>query len=96
MMRVHLTNVNASTTELFLGLAGSVVCVCPCRVGFALARPPVHAELSDACRYHHELPLGGYVADDIYYLGHAGVVQFGGLRIAGVGVRTTPQHSRAA
>jgi lariat debranching enzyme len=30
------------------------------------------------------MPLGGWVAPDIYYLGHCGVVTFGGLRIGGV------------
>ena len=28
--------------------------------------------------------LGGWVAPNIYYLGNAGCVQFGGLRIAGL------------
>jgi hypothetical protein len=31
-----------------------------------------------------ELPYGGWVAPNIYYLGYAGVVRFGGLRIAGL------------
>uniref|UniRef100_A0A915D102 Lariat debranching enzyme C-terminal domain-containing protein n=1 Tax=Ditylenchus dipsaci TaxID=166011 RepID=A0A915D102_9BILA len=31
-----------------------------------------------------ELPNGGWVAPNIYYLGYASVVQFGGLRIAGL------------
>jgi len=31
-----------------------------------------------------ELYYGGYAAPDIYYLGHAGVVNFGGLRIGGM------------
>ncbi len=31
-----------------------------------------------------ELPHGGWVAPNIYYLGYASVVRFGGLRIAGL------------
>jgi lariat debranching enzyme len=38
----------------------------------------------EASNYLWELFHGGYVAPNIYYLGHAGVVQFGGLRIAGM------------
>lgn len=34
-----------------------------------------------ACR---ELYYGGFAAPGMYYLGHAGVVRFGGLRIAGL------------
>ena len=30
------------------------------------------------------MQYGGWVAENIYYLGHAGVVEFGGLRIAGI------------
>ncbi|MDP2437888.1 MAG: lariat debranching enzyme, partial [archaeon] len=32
----------------------------------------------------HSLPHGGFVAPNIFYLGHSGVVRFGGLRIGGV------------
>lgn len=38
----------------------------------------------EASNFMQELPHGGYVAQDIYYLGHAGVLRFGGLRIAGI------------
>jgi lariat debranching enzyme len=32
----------------------------------------------------HELPYGGWVAPNIYYMGYAGVVSFQGLRIGGI------------
>lgn len=38
----------------------------------------------EASNYLQELPYGGWVAPNIYYLGRAGVVQFGDLRIGGV------------
>eukprot|EP00002_Diphylleia_rotans_P013852 TRINITY_DN2698_c0_g1_i4.p1 TRINITY_DN2698_c0_g1~~TRINITY_DN2698_c0_g1_i4.p1 ORF type:complete len:146 (-),score=23.97 TRINITY_DN2698_c0_g1_i4:815-1252(-) len=38
----------------------------------------------EASNHHHELCHGGWVAPNIYYLGFAGVVNFGGLRIAGL------------
>ncbi|CAH1400398.1 unnamed protein product [Nezara viridula] len=38
----------------------------------------------EASNYLQELPYGGWVAPNIYYLGYAGVVNFGGLRIAGI------------
>ena len=34
--------------------------------------------------YLWELYYGGWVAPNIYYLGHAGVVKFGGIRIGGI------------
>ncbi len=34
--------------------------------------------------YMTELPYGGWVAPDIYYMGFAGVLRFAGLRIAGL------------
>lgn len=37
----------------------------------------------EASNYLQELPYGGWVAPNIYYLGRAGVVKFGGLRIGG-------------
>jgi lariat debranching enzyme len=37
----------------------------------------------EASNYLRELYYGGYVAPNIYYLGHTGVVNFKGLRIAG-------------
>lgn len=38
----------------------------------------------EASNYLYELFHGGYVCPNIYYLGSAGVVNFGGLRIAGL------------
>ncbi|XP_014671150.1 PREDICTED: lariat debranching enzyme B-like [Priapulus caudatus] len=38
----------------------------------------------EASNYLGELPYGGWVAPNIYYMGYAGVVRFGGLRIAGI------------
>ena len=34
--------------------------------------------------YLWELYYGGWVAPNIYYLGHAGVIKFGGIRIGGL------------
>ena len=38
----------------------------------------------EAMNYLWELYYGGWVAPNIYYLGHAGVVKFGGIRIGGI------------
>uniref|UniRef100_A0A915PV11 Lariat debranching enzyme C-terminal domain-containing protein n=1 Tax=Setaria digitata TaxID=48799 RepID=A0A915PV11_9BILA len=38
----------------------------------------------EASGYLQELPYGGWVAPKIFYLGHASVVRFAGLRIAGL------------
>ncbi|KAL7646578.1 UNVERIFIED_CONTAM: hypothetical protein RMT77_001829 [Armadillidium vulgare] len=38
----------------------------------------------EASNYLQELPYGGWVAPNIYYLGYAGVVQVGDLRIGGL------------
>ncbi len=38
----------------------------------------------EASNHLWELPFGGWVAPNIYYLGYSGVVNFGGLRIAGL------------
>ncbi|XP_075224834.1 uncharacterized protein LOC142326316 isoform X2 [Lycorma delicatula] len=38
----------------------------------------------EASNHLQELPYGGWVAPNIYYLGYAGVVNIGGLRIAGI------------
>ncbi|VDD82712.1 unnamed protein product [Mesocestoides corti] len=38
----------------------------------------------EASSYLQELPYGGWVAPNIWYMGYAGVVQFAGLRIAGL------------
>ena len=38
----------------------------------------------EASNYLQELPYGGWVAPNIYYLGYAGVVRVNGIRIAGI------------
>uniref|UniRef100_A0A1I8GGR6 DBR1 domain-containing protein n=1 Tax=Macrostomum lignano TaxID=282301 RepID=A0A1I8GGR6_9PLAT len=38
----------------------------------------------EASNYMQELPYGGWLAPNIWYLGYAGVVNFGGLRIGGL------------
>lgn len=38
----------------------------------------------EASNYLWELYHGGWVSDNIYYLGHSGVINFGGLRIGGI------------
>lgn len=38
----------------------------------------------EASNYLQELPYGGWLAPNIYYLGYAGVVRYRGLRIAGL------------
>ncbi|VDN07761.1 unnamed protein product, partial [Thelazia callipaeda] len=38
----------------------------------------------EASGFLQELPYGGWVAPKIYFMGHAGVIKFGGLRIAGL------------
>jgi lariat debranching enzyme len=38
----------------------------------------------EASNYAQELPYGGWVAKNIYYMGYASVLNFGGLRIAGI------------
>ncbi|KAM3966203.1 lariat debranching enzyme [Aphomia sociella] len=38
----------------------------------------------EASNYLQELPFGGWVAPNIYYIGRAGVVKFGNLRIGGL------------
>nr|XP_018916655.1 PREDICTED: lariat debranching enzyme isoform X2 [Bemisia tabaci] len=38
----------------------------------------------EASNYLQELPYGGWVAPNVFYLGYAGVVRFGGLRIGGI------------
>lgn len=37
-----------------------------------------------ASNYLQELAYGGWVAPNIYFLGYAGVVNFGGIRIGGM------------
>ncbi|CAL1544742.1 unnamed protein product, partial [Lymnaea stagnalis] len=38
----------------------------------------------EASNYMQELPYGGWVAPNIYYMGYAGLIQVGGLRIGGI------------
>mmetsp|Transcript_42506 Transcript_42506/g.165912 ORF Transcript_42506/g.165912 Transcript_42506/m.165912 type:complete len:402 (-) Transcript_42506:1592-2797(-) len=38
----------------------------------------------EASNYLQELPYGGFVAPNIYYMGYAGAISVGGLRIAGI------------
>ncbi|XP_029655913.1 lariat debranching enzyme-like isoform X1 [Octopus sinensis] len=38
----------------------------------------------EASNYMQELPYGGWLAPNIYYLGYASIVQFGGVRIGGL------------
>ena len=38
----------------------------------------------EASTYLWELPYGGWVAENIYYLGYAGVMNFAGIRIGGI------------
>lgn len=38
----------------------------------------------EASNYLQELAYGGWVAPNIYYLGYAGVIKIGGIRIAGL------------
>ena len=55
------------------------VCVCVCVCVCVLFHSQYCSHCSHVCRSY-----GGWVAPNIYYLGNAGVVQFGGLRIAGL------------
>lgn len=38
----------------------------------------------EASNHMQEIPYGGWLAENIYYLGYAGVVEYGGVRIGGV------------
>jgi len=38
----------------------------------------------EASNHLQEIPYGGWAAPNIYYLGHAGVIRFGGIRIGGL------------
>uniref|UniRef100_A0A2P2I5P5 Lariat debranching enzyme-like n=1 Tax=Hirondellea gigas TaxID=1518452 RepID=A0A2P2I5P5_9CRUS len=47
----------------------------------------------EASNYLQELPYGGWVAPNIYYLGYGGVVNVGGLRIGGIsGIYKGPDY----
>ncbi|KAI8637763.1 lariat debranching enzyme, C-terminal domain-containing protein [Parasitella parasitica] len=48
----------------------------------------------EASNYLWELYHGGWVCDNIYYLGHAGVINFGGLRIGGISGIAKENHYR--
>eukprot|EP00041_Stephanoeca_diplocostata_P025922 m.690576 g.690576 ORF g.690576 m.690576 type:complete len:641 (-) comp22851_c0_seq3:246-2168(-) len=48
----------------------------------------------EASNHLWELPLGGWVAENIFYLGYAGVVNFGGLRIGGLSGIFNERHFR--
>lgn len=49
----------------------------------------------EASNYLWELYYGGWAAPQIYFLGYAGVIRFGGLRIGGLSGIFKPQHYRA-
>ena len=38
----------------------------------------------EASNHMQELPYGGWVCENIYYLGYCGIVEFGGVRIGGI------------
>lgn len=46
----------------------------------------------EASNYLQELPYGGWVAPNIYYIGYASVVTIGGIRIAGLSGIFKNQH----
>ncbi|CAL7942932.1 unnamed protein product [Xylocopa violacea] len=46
----------------------------------------------EASNYLQELPYGGWVAPNIYYLGYASVITIGGIRIAGLSGIYKSQH----
>ncbi|CAK9802530.1 Lariat debranching enzyme [Anthophora quadrimaculata] len=46
----------------------------------------------EASNYLQELPYGGWVAPNIYYLGYASVIAIGGIRIAGLSGIYKSQH----
>ncbi|BET03163.1 Lariat debranching enzyme [Nesidiocoris tenuis] len=49
----------------------------------------------EASNHLQELPYGGWVAPNIYYLGYSGVVNIGGIRIAGIsGIFKGHDHHR--
>ncbi|CAO3581993.1 unnamed protein product [Absidia cylindrospora] len=46
----------------------------------------------EASNYLWELYHGGWVAENIFYLGHAGVINFNGIRIGGISGIHNPHH----
>ena len=48
----------------------------------------------EASNYLAELPFGGWVAPNIYFLGNAGIVNFGGVRIGGLTGIYNQRHYR--
>lgn len=59
-----------------------------------LATPGAVGGNHEASNHLWELHYGGWVAPNIYYLGAAGVVNFGGVRIAGLTGIFNPRHYR--
>jgi len=60
-----------------------------------LPRPAVGGN-HEASNHLWELYYGGWAAPRIYYLGHAGVVTFGGIRIGGLSGIFNANHYRKA
>jgi lariat debranching enzyme len=50
----------------------------------------------EASNHLWELPYGGWVAKNIFYLGFGGVVTFGGVRIAGLSGIFNDNHYKSA
>lgn len=49
----------------------------------------------EASNYHKELPYGGWVAPNIYYMGLSNVIQYKGLKIAGLsGIYNSSDYNR--
>ncbi|KAK3582653.1 hypothetical protein CHS0354_001701, partial [Potamilus streckersoni] len=49
----------------------------------------------EASNYMQELPYGGWVAPNIYYMGYAGIINVGGIRIGGIsGIYNESNYAR--
>ena len=59
-----------------------------------LPPPPAVGGNHEAANYLWELYYGGWSAPGIFFLGYAGVVNFGGVRIGGLSGIFKPQHYR--
>jgi hypothetical protein len=57
-----------------------------------LISPPPVGGNHEAANYLWELYYGGWAAPDIFFLGYAGVVRFGGIRIGGLSGIYKEQH----